>query len=87
MKYSRIKAMEPQETAERLRAVGFIFTVRELHRLAFVPLVSEESIRLLKKNLKPSPSCPRETDQSISLYVSHARFSFSLKASDSPEKL
>lgn len=60
--------MEPQETAERLRAVGFMFTVRELHRLAFVPLVSEESIHLLKKNLKPSPSCPREMDQSISLY-------------------
>ncbi len=64
MKYSRIKAMEPQETAERLRAVGFIFTVCELHRLAFVPLVSEESIRLLKKNLKPSPSYP-ERDGSI----------------------
>ncbi len=87
MKYSRIKAKEPQETAERLRTVGIIFTVHELHRLAFVPLVSDESIRHLKKNLKLSPFCPRETNQSISLCVSHARVSFSIKASDSPEKL
>lgn len=75
---AQIKVVGPQETAEPLRTVGFIFTVHQLQSR-----LCSSCFRGVHPSFKEEFKAvflPRETDRSI-------RVSFNLKASESPEKL